>query len=308
MRWSSFSGRRNSRAVTAVGRGGQAYRHCVNMNIAQALHDLTARFREAGITSSRLDAEVLVSYIMDLERHRLITDADTELSSGERSELEAMALRRIGGEPVAYLVGEKEFYSLPFRVSRAVLIPRPETELLVDMAIYQAPRGGRVLDLCTGSGAIAVALKHARRDCEVYASDISPDALAVAEENARRLLGEGAIRFLQGDLFAPFPDMRFDLIVSNPPYIDPDMKGELQREIGFEPETALFAGDHGRAVVRKIIDEGGHYLAGGGQLMIEIGSTMSEFVAGHGASVGFAVSIIRDYAGLPRVARLEKRR
>ncbi len=278
------------------------------MNIAQALHDLTARFREAGIASPRLDAEVLVSHIMDLDRHRLITDAAAGLTESECSELEAMARRRIEGEPVAYLVGEKEFYSLPFHVTRAVLIPRPETELLVDMAIYQAPRGARVLDLCTGSGAIAVALKHARRDCEVFASDISPDALAVAEDNARRLLGEGAVHFFQGDLFAPFSAMRFDLIVSNPPYIDPDMKGKLQREIGFEPEAALFADGHGTAVVRKIIDEGGFYLAGGGQLLIEIGSTMDEFVAGHGAGAGFSVSIIRDYAGLPRVARLETRR
>jgi release factor glutamine methyltransferase len=277
------------------------------MNIAQALHDLTARFREAGIASPRLDAEVLVSHIMDLDRHRLITDAAAGLTESECSELEAMARRRIEGEPVAYLVGEKEFYSLPFHVTRAVLIPRPETELLVDMAIYQAPRGARVLDLCTGSGAIAVALKHARRDCEVFASDISPDALAVAEDNARGF-SERAPYIFSRAIFSLPSAMRFDLIVSNPPYIDPDMKGKLQREIGFEPEAALFADGHGTAVVRKIIDEGGFYLAGGGQLLIEIGSTMDEFVAGHGAGAGFSVSIIRDYAGLPRVARLETRR
>jgi len=191
-------------------------------------------------------------------------------------------------------------------VNKDVLIPRPETELLVDMAIYWAGLNSSVLDLCTGSGAIAVALKHSRGDLDVCASDVSARALKVAEKNAERLLGKRRISFFEGDLFAPFKNEKFDLIVSNPPYVAGDLKGELQKELDYEPHNALYAEDDGRAVIRRIIEEAPAYFEEKGVLLLEIGSNHREFIEDEGKRRGFTVSVLNDYAGLPRVATLKK--
>ncbi len=276
------------------------------MLLADIVKSLALRFRDAGISNPSLDAEVLTAFILDIERYRIITDKERLLTKSEITAIEKLAERRLKFEPVAYITGMKEFYSLDFIVNSDVLIPRPETELLVDMAIYWAARGGSALDLCTGSGAIAVTLRHSRSDVEVYASDISEKALKTAKKNSERILGPKKIKFLQGDLFEPFAAKKFNLIVSNPPYVDSALKGKLQKEIDFEPEIALFAGKNGTEIIDKIISSAPEHLEENGVLLLEIGSDQYSFVKTRGESCGFIVSVLNDYAGLPRVATLKK--
>ena len=201
------------------------------MRLDNYIKDITARLADAGIESARLDCEVLVAHALDLEKYKLITDSCRNLASDEIKKIEKMVKRRLNFEPVAYITGTKEFYSLDFIVNKHVLIPRPETELLVDMAIYWAGMNFSVLDLCTGSGAAAAALKHSRRDLEVCASDISPEALKIARKNSLIINGKGGIKFYRGDLFEPFKGKSFDLIISNPPFFIQDKKGEEQKEV-----------------------------------------------------------------------------
>ncbi len=278
------------------------------MNSNEALSIATDRFIKAGIPSAVLDAEVLLAYVLGMERYRLLIERSRELSPGQCRRFVALAERRLSGEPVAYLVRNKEFYSLDFLVTPAVLIPRPETEILVDLALYYAPQGGRLLDLGTGSGAIAVSVKHARRDLAVYATDISKPALAVARRNCARHLGRNAIRFLHGDLYGPLQGLRFDVILSNPPYVDPMEAASLQREIGCEPGIALFAEDRGLAVIERIIAGLAPHLLEGGTAIIEISPGVRDRVMDLAGLHGFLASTMADYAGMPRVAVLKRQK
>lgn len=276
------------------------------MRIDNLLKDITARFTEAGIDSARLDCEILAAHALDIEKYKLITESFRNLTPDEIKKIEKLVKRRLAFEPVAYITGVKEFYSLDFIVNKHVLIPRPETELLVDMGIYWSGMHASVLDLCTGSGAVAIALKHSRRDLEMYASDISPDALKVAKKNASLIHGAGGIKFFKGDLFEPFKGKSFDVIISNPPYVSVEESGSLKKDLSFEPDIALFAPENGTAVVSKIIIEAGDYLNEKGTLLLEIGSSQGPFVTELGESKGYTVSILNDYSGLPRVATLKK--
>ncbi len=277
-------------------------------NSDECIRNMADRFRETGIDTARLDAEILVSHALGTERYSLALSPERDLSAQELHRMEGFAERRLRGEPVAYILNGKEFYSLNFFVDRRVLIPRPETELLVDLALYHAPMNGHVLDLGTGSGAIAVAVKHNRGDCTVLATDISDGAIAVASRNAAEILGSGAVEFRHGDLFAPVEGLRFDVIVSNPPYVDSSDMQSLQRELSFEPGEALFAGDGGTSVIRRIIGDAPCFLSPSGVLLIEIGEAMRNFVKARGVEAGFHVSVLNDYAGLPRVAVLTQNR
>lgn len=276
------------------------------MLLGDILRELKTAFRGKGLDTPDLDAEVLVAGLLGLDRYRLFTDPGRELGDEQVAAVRSGAARRLAYEPVAYILGEKEFYSLPFRVDSRVLIPRPETELLVDVVIADAPRGGRMLDLGTGSGIIAVSVKKNRPDLEVWASDLSAEALEVARGNAASLLGPDALTFRCGDLFAPVGDTRFHLIASNPPYVDEALQGTLQPELGFEPAGALYAADRGTAVIRAIIAGAGARLVPGGMLLLEIGADQEAVARGAGAAGGFIVTVLRDYAGLPRLARLKK--
>jgi len=174
------------------------------------------------------------------------------------------------------------------------------------MAIYWGETNGMVLDLCTGSGAIAVALKHSRQDLDIYASDISAKAVKTAKKNSDNILGQKKIKFFDGNLFLPFEGIKFNMIVSNPPYIDINLKGKLQREISFEPEIALYTENHGKKIIEDIIKNSINHLKDNGVLLLEIGSDQHDFVRAKGKKYGFAVSILNDYAGLPRVAVLKR--
>lgn len=276
------------------------------MNISRYLAEAAAELEQTGIHTARLDAEVLMAHVLGVERYKLMTDAGRELTGTEIHSIDKLIKRRVDSEPVAYITGVKEFYSLEFIVTRDVLIPRPETELLVDMALYWAPMGSSVLDLCAGSGAIAVSLKKSRPDLMVTAADISGMALDVAKENAMKLLGPDKIVFLHGDLFSPVKGKVFDLIVSNPPYVDIELAGTLQKELEYEPAQALYCEDGGRAVISRIIEGAGEHLSGEGVLLLEIGSDQRAFVEETGAASGYKVSILNDYAGFARIATLKK--
>lgn len=247
-----------------------------------------------------LENRILVGHALGLSRVALITESQRELSAAEVAQAEALVARRVAGEPVAYIVGTREFYGLPFQVSPAVLIPRPETEHLVELALERMPPRARVLDMGTGSGAIAVAIAHARPDAQVTALDRSAEALAVARANAAA--NNVAVRFLKSDWFAALADdERFDVIASNPPYVAAGDAHLAQGDLRFEPTGALTDHADGLQALRAIAAGAPTHLAAGGWLLME-----------HGYDQGAAVRQLlqrdfdqvqswRDLAGIERV-------
>lgn len=253
--------------------------------------------------SPRLDAEVLLAHCMGLSRTALFVHRETAASAAQAARFRALIEARSAGQPVAQLVGAKEFWSLPLRVTADVLTPRPETELLVERALLWIPAGQRrrVLDLGTGSGAVAIALAGERPQCEVIATDISAAALAIAEDNARRL-AIANVRFALGDWFTAVPEQRFDLIVSNPPYIADSEWHGTDRELAFEPRGALAAGADGLDAIRIIVRAAPGHLAPGGVLLLEHGMAQGAAVRALLAATGFTgVMTSDDLARRPRV-------
>jgi len=254
-----------------------------------------------------VDAQVLLAHALSKDRAWLVAHADESLTREQETAFFALAKRRRDGEPVAYLIGVREFWGLPLRISPAVLIPRPETETLVELALSRLPidRELRVLDLGTGSGAIALALAHERPRARFLATDISREALAVAEDNARRL-GVANVDFAMSDWYDGLPtawrDVAFDSIVSNPPYVathDPHLR---EGDVRFEPAAALVSGVDGLAAVRRIVEGARVHLAPAGTLAVEHGYDQSERVRALFAEAGFAeIVTAKDLAGIPRV-------
>ena len=272
------------------------------MTVSKLITKITDDFKKSGIMTPELDAGVIISHILKTDRHRLIIDNDKVINESEKVAILKLAHRRLNGEPIAYLTGYKEFYSLNFLVNKDVLIPRPETELLVDLAIFYAEKDSKLLDLCTGSGAIGVSIKYNRQDIRVSASDISDKALNIAKKNALNISGKNTIHFFSGDLFAPLKGLTFNIIVTNPPYIDPLDKCSLQKELSFEPDIALYSENMGENTAKKIISESKYYLADNGIIIMEIGYNMRKFIISAAKKEGYRVSIINDYSGLPRIA------
>ena len=269
----------------------------------------TAHLEKRGSDSPRLDAEILLAHARGCERIELYTRYADLLSDAQRATMRDLVRRRANAEPVAYLVGYKEFYSLPFAVTPDVLIPRPETEILVLEAIEfakAANRGGlRLLDLCTGSGCIAIAAAKNLTELSVTATDLSPAALEVAKSNAARNQVAERIEFYEGDLFAPLPpEVRFDIIASNPPYVaESDYEGlppDIRRH---EPSLALIAGPEGLDILRRIASEARSYLNPGGLLLLELAPEQAETVAGWLRGSFAEVTILKDLAGEARVVR-----
>ena len=276
------------------------------MNYGEFVSQWTTKLEGVGIDTARLDVEILVSELLDVERFRLTAYPDEEISDEDILRLNRALKRREKREPVAYILGMKEFYSLDFIVNKNVLIPRPETELLVDMAIYHGKNGGRALDIGTGSGAIAVSLKYNRRDLTVVATDISEKSLTIARKNSKEILGGREIKFLSGSLFDPIKQEKFDLIISNPPYVSPAVRENLEEELEFEPEHALYAEDFGRKILKEIIEQASDYLSDDGVLLLEIGNDQGDYIKTVATQNGFAASILQDYAKMPRVAVLKR--
>jgi len=249
-----------------------------------------------------LEAQVLAAHALGLSRARLLADSQRALDAETVRGIERLFLRRRAGEPVAYLTGEREFHGLSLQVTPDVLIPRPETELLVELALERLPnRAGRVLDLGTGSGAIAVAIAHVAPDAEVVAVDASGAALAVARENARR--HGAAIRFVEGEWFAGVGRERFDVVVSNPPYVAAGDGHLGEGDLRFEPRTALVGGPDGLDAIRAIVAGAKQHLVGGGWLLFEHGFDQAERCRSLLAMYGYSgVASWPDLAGVVRVS------
>jgi release factor glutamine methyltransferase len=284
----------------------------------QALREATAAFSTAGIDSARLDAEVLLAGALDLDRSQLYLHEEKTLPARAQERLHSFILRRLNHEPVAYIAGRREFWSLDFLVTPAVLVPRPETERLVETVMEYLGQFRnsnfeiRILEIGTGSGAIAVSLAKEIENAEIWATDVSPGALEVARSNARRHGVEEKIHFLLGDAFMPVRNRPafFDVIVSNPPYVRRDAFDALPRDVrDFEPRLALDGGPDGLDFYRRIIPEAERYLAAEGFIVVEIGADMGEEVKRLFADAGCYVpaQLYRDLAGNDRVVGARRR-
>ncbi|HMA94429.1 MAG TPA: peptide chain release factor N(5)-glutamine methyltransferase [Polyangiaceae bacterium] len=267
----------------------------------------TDDFRNRGFDSPRLDAELLLGHALGKTRIEIILDGDRPLDKSELDRFRELVKRRRTGEPTAYLLGTREFYGTAFEVDSNVLIPRPDTETLVEVALERTKdRGepGLAVDLCTGSGCVAIAFALARGEWAVHGVDLSPTAIEVARRNAERAKLTTGIEFRVSDLFASLPDgLRFDLITANPPYIPTDVIPTLDLGIrGFEPHLALDGGVDGLTLTRRLIAEAPRWLEPGGVLAFEIGYDQGPAALELMTAAGFVeLRVNRDYGGMDRV-------
>lgn len=263
----------------------------------------------AGIDEAALDARLLLEYICHTDRNELIIHADRERSSIEEQFYKIVIEKRASHMPLQYITGEQEFMGLSFQVNAHVLIPRQDTEILVEETMRYLGDGMRILDMCTGSGCILLSLLKYSNECEGVGIDISSDALRVAQENAQRLQLDAT--FLEGDLFLPLKNFKsgktsdtlFDIIVSNPPYIETKVIDTLMPEVRLhEPVSALDGGEDGLYFYRKIITEAPRFMRKGAYLFFEIGCAQAQKVKMLMQEAGFVqVEVLKDYAGLDRV-------
>lgn len=280
--------------------------------IGRLLENAAARLSSAGIASHRLDAELLLAHILNVRRAAILARAEASVEDEEAARFEEMVTRRAARVPVAYIVGSKEFWSLDFAVNPAVLIPRPETETVVEEALRAlastaSPKPVAV-DVGTGAGPIAVSLLHERPDLEVLAIDLSEAALAVARANAERHGVASRIHFHRGDLLAPLlarSSPRVDLVVSNPPYVGLDEPVDPEVAAA-EPKEAIFGGREGSEVIERLVPQAAKALAPGGHLVLEISPARERAVrgflgSGAGALFWTDVKIVPDLAGRARV-------
>lgn len=254
--------------------------------------------------SARIDVQCLLQHVLQVNRAWLITHANQLLDDQQQASYAALFERRLRGEPIAYLLASREFYGLAFKVTPDTLIPRPETELLVDLALQYLPSQAkcRVLDIGTGSGAIALSIAHGRPDADVVAVDVSAAALAVAQFNAQHLQINNA-RLLHSDWFSALQGECFDIIVSNPPYIAAGDPHLAQGDVRFEPRGALASGADGLHDIRSIIAAAHQHLAAGGWLLFEHGYDQAAAVRGLLQQAGYSeVFSARDLAGIERVS------
>jgi len=273
--------------------------------VLELLRWTTAHFETKGIDTARLDAELLLAHALETDRLRLYVEHDKPVLEHERSRYRELVKRRGSDRvPVSQLLGSREFWSLPFKVTSDVLTPRPETETLVEAALARLAEPGRpwrILDIGTGSGAIALSLSRERPQAAVTATDISSAALQIARENADQLQVGERLRFLEGSLFEPIAGEQFDLIVSNPPYLAGACRQSLPPELAHEPDVALFGGPDGYEVLRPLAAGVFGHLAPGGHVLVEIDPGQVNQLAEWFAEAGLVdVETLRDLAGRPR--------
>lgn len=273
-------------------------------------------FASRGIDSARLDAEILLAHVLGIERVGLYMDLDRPMAANELEQYRAAVLRRRRREPVAYIVGRRAFYGRLFTVGPDVLVPRPDTETLIDVALQRLPaepsseRSLRVLDIGTGSGAIALTLAAERPSMNAVATDLSAAALKVAALNREQLGLVDRVELIEGDLFEPLAGQPpFDLIASNPPYIAEEELAVLMPEVVVhEPRLALVADDTGTAVHRRIIEDAPAFLVEGGWLLLEIGASQAAVVMSLLEAMGGwnEIATERDLGGFDRVVRARR--
>jgi release factor glutamine methyltransferase len=265
--------------------------------------------KKHGSESPRLDAEILLAHARGCQRIQLYTQFDSPLTDAQRAMMRDLVKRRSAAEPVAYLVGHREFFGLDFRVTSDVLVPRPDTETLIVEAIeyLKSHSQPRVLDLGTGSGCIAITLAVNCRQAQITAVDLSATALAVAKQNSEKHSVTDRIRFLHGDLFAPLAaDEQFDLIASNPPYITSAEIETLQPDVRLhEPRSALDGGADGLDIIRRIVADAPRYLVPTGCLLIEIACEQADAVSQLLTANGnyAEIAVLKDLSKQPRVVR-----
>ncbi len=264
-----------------------------------------ARLGEADIEEAELDARLLLEFVCGTDRNTLLVHGERDVSEEEYGRYCGLIERRAVHVPLQHLTGEQDFMGLTFLVNKDVLVPRQDTEVLVEEAMKHLHDGMRILDLCTGSGCILLSLLHYSNDCEGVGVDLSARALSVAGKNyeiQRTQRPDMKARFLEGNLFEGLED-RFDMIVSNPPYIKTDVIDTLMPEVReYEPVMALDGGTDGLVFYRRIAGDAGAYLNGGGMLFFEIGCEQAADVCKIMEAAGFReVEVVKDFAGLDRV-------
>lgn len=278
------------------------------VTVAAALDEAVAALRAHGIDGPRLDAEVLLTHALGGDRAYLLAHPNDALAADVYARYRALVARRARGEPVAYLIGQRAWYDLELRVTPAVLVPRPETEGLLERALAWA-RGraiSAVADIGTGSGALAIALARALPAATVYATDVSGEALDVARENAARH-GASRIIVLEGDLLAPLPGP-VDLIIANLPYVGEEEYADLMPDVRlYEPRLALVGGPHGHELTARLLAQAPSHLRAGGAIFAELGPPQAQplFAAARTAFPGAAIRLDNDYAGLARYLSIE---
>ena len=286
------------------------------MTIAEAIAKAAARLTAHRIESARLDAELLLAFVLERDRGWLVAHFPDELDERHRRYYDQLLNCRSVREPLQYITGRQEFWGLEFTVTRDVLIPRPETELVVESALTAAAGlpAPLIIDLCTGSGCIAVSLAKELPGAHIIAADRSPEALIVARTNARKHVGDDRIRFVEGDLFGPLSgpgiEGRIDIITANPPYIREGELSSLQPEVrDFEPELALVAGPEGTEVAERIIRTAPEHLKSGGLLIMEMGIGQADGIRKIVDSTGryLPPTVRKDLAGIERVIIVKKK-
>jgi release factor glutamine methyltransferase len=288
--------------------------------VRKTLEWTTSFFTRKGVEAPRLSAELLLAHVLAIPRIKIYTDYERELTDADRGKLRGLVTRAGEHEPIAYLTGRAHFFNLEFDVTRDVLIPRPDTETLVENVIQAVRRqlvldAPRVLDLCTGSGCVAAAIAHGLKNAVVIATEVSPAAAAVARGNVEKLGLTGRVTVEEGDLFEPLKRIvdpqPFDLIVANPPYIPTGQIESLDRSVrDYEPLKALDGGEDGLALHRRIVAEAPGRLNAGGRIFLEIqfdqGPAARELFAGIGEAWD-EVRVLKDHAGHDRVVTARKR-
>ncbi|MFB3895864.1 MAG: peptide chain release factor N(5)-glutamine methyltransferase [bacterium] len=284
-------------------------------NISDILKAAERQLNRVGIDSARLDSEVLLSHVLGCDRAYLLVHGEKKINADQWSVFQKLVARREKHEPVAYLIGHKEFMGLDFLVTPDVLIPRPETEIIVETAINLAGKmqQPKILDIGCGSGCIVISLAKHIQTVKCYTTDISQRAITIAQQNETRILGNNQIQFIEKDLFPEISELetKFDIIVSNPPYITESELASLASDIrDYEPQRALNGGVDGLTIIRKIIKEAPRYLNNDGYLILEIGDKQAPAVRKLVEETGrFAVQstqFISDLAGKERILITKK--
>ena len=273
------------------------------MKLIDLLKNSEERFRSAGFDSPEIEAAYMLEEVTGIRHNLLWTESERGLSPEEQTRAEDYMMRRLAHEPFQYICGWEDFRELKLNVAPGCLIPRPETELLVDFVLKALPRNGHACELGTGSGAIALSIAKERPDSRVTASEISPDAFAIAESN-RKKYGLNNVSIVRGDLFASFdPEVKFDLLVANLPYIPEAVRDTLPRNVrDYEPSLALFADHEGMALIERALLEAPRYLKPGAPLFFEMGEEQGAALAGFARTQNcyVGIKILQDQYGVDR--------
>ncbi len=282
------------------------------MQLKQALSSAMDRLEAADVGSPRMNAEMLLMFVLGVNRAYLYAHPERELTAEEEVRYHETLAQRATGMPSQYITGHQEFWGLDFIVSPAVLIPRPETEHLVE-TVLELARGvaqPKLVDVGTGSGCVALALAHELKDAKIYAVDVSADALEIAGANAARLRLNGRVRFMQSNVLQAVADAHdFDFVVSNPPYVGFGEADKVQKSVrDFEPRVAVFAGEQGLGVIGPLVEQAHRALKLGGWLAMEIGYSMRDAVVNLlSPTMWEDVRVVPDLQGIPRVIAARKR-